>query len=292
MRTFHAYHKEENQAHFEGEHFYTSKSISPGDILFVIIGKKSGMNGQTQYFLDGKFRVDDVKPNTTIGSHAKKKTKLQLTPLKRASHPICFSEMPGFDKKGYRDYFISTGGFKEMKPEKNDMVALFNHLLDDHSKGPLPDKDDHVRSDDYAISDGTDEPNTDKRVLREIWARRGQPRFRNSLLGAYNGRCCITGSAIVELLEAAHIDPHSDGGDYSVINGLLLRSDIHTLFDQHLLTVDEYRVIHLSKSLMDSEYKKYHGETIELPHLNAAPSGLALGRRHAAFLEKERCLAT
>lgn len=131
-----------------------------------------------------------------------------------------------------------------------------------------------------------DEP-PDKRVMREILARRGQPRFRNSLLDAYGGSCCVTGCMVVELLEAAHIDPHSDGGDYSLPNGLLLRSDIHTLFDQYLIAVDEYNRIKISKKLLDSEYKKFHLERLQMPRPSAIPSNDSLARRYSEFLERE-----
>ena len=127
----------------------------------------------------------------------------------------------------------------------------------------------------------------DKRVMREILARRGQPRFRNNLMDAYGGSCCVTGCKVVELLEAAHIDPHSNGGDYTLANGLLLRSDIHTLFDQYLIAIDEYNRIKISKKLLDSEYKKLHMERLQMPRPIAIPSKDALARRYSEFLERE-----
>ncbi|MGJ0223511.1 HNH endonuclease, partial [Streptococcus pyogenes] len=68
----------------------------------------------------------------------------------------------------------------------------------------------------------------DARRLAEIKVRRGQAEFRQTLLAAYNRRCAVTGCAITDLLEAAHIVPHSEETNYRVTNGLLLRSDIHT----------------------------------------------------------------
>lgn len=76
------------------------------------------------------------------------------------------------------------------------------------------------------------------RVLRAIRARRGQPRFRLALLEAYEGRCALTGCDAPAALEAAHIERHSDGGTYEPSNGLLLRADLHTLFDLGLLGID------------------------------------------------------
>ena len=142
---------------------------------------------------------------------------------------------------------------------KEEVIVKIVNSLSSKSESQLASKDDV----EFPTRAGELAP--DEKMLREIWARRGQPRFRNVLLEAYGNRCCISDSSIVELLEAAHIDSHSDGGDYSVSNGLLLRADFHTLFDQLLLSVDEHLVIHLANSLKNSEYKKCHGRKIQVP---------------------------
>jgi putative restriction endonuclease len=68
-------------------------------------------------------------------------------------------------------------------------------------------------------------------ALRCIAARRGQAAFRAALIDAYGGRCSITGCDAVEALEAAHISPYKGDHTNDVTNGLLLRADLHTLFD-------------------------------------------------------------
>jgi predicted restriction endonuclease len=54
----------------------------------------------------------------------------------------------------------------------------------------------------------------------------------------YDGKCAITGDEPAEVLEAAHIEPHAVRGRNSLDNGLLLRSDIHALFDDGLLWIE------------------------------------------------------
>lgn len=71
--------------------------------------------------------------------------------------------------------------------------------------------------------------------LRSIAARRGQPAFRKKLLRAYGKRCALTGCDAPEALEAAHIDPYRSQDSHHVQNGILLRADLHTLFDRGLL---------------------------------------------------------
>lgn len=82
----------------------------------------------------------------------------------------------------------------------------------------------------------TDPP--DKIAQRAIVERRGQKRFRARLLRHFRGRCVVSGCDVEAVLEAAHIEAHADGGNYGLGNGLLLRSDLHTLFDLGLLSFD------------------------------------------------------
>ena len=55
--------------------------------------------------------------------------------------------------------------------------------------------------------------------------------------GAYARRCALTGERILPVLQAAHIRPVTQGGQHRVDNGLLLRSDVHTLFDRGYLSL-------------------------------------------------------
>ncbi len=121
--------------------------------------------------------------------------------------------------------------------------------------------------------------------LRAIRTRRGQTKFRQALLNAYGKRCAVTGSKIEDLLEAAHITPHSKGQNYSVTNGLLLRADIHSLYDLKLLSIDENGNIHLSEKLKDTEYGAYADKCLTFPKkLTDQPSVSALNLRHKHFL--------
>jgi hypothetical protein len=124
---------------------------------------------------------------------------------------------------------------------------------------------------------------------RAIKIRRGQAKFREDLLAAYRRTCAVTGCRIVDLLEAAHIRPHAEEPNYSVTNGLLLRGDIHTLFDLGLLTVDTRRRVRLAPALLSSEYKIYDGKELKHPEYPSnMPSIEALERRYCEFKEKHK----
>ena len=104
------------------------------------------------------------------------------------------------------------------------------------------------------------------RVLSSIVRRRGQPAFRRNLLAAYDGRCAVTECAVECVLDAAHIVPYMGPETNHPSNGLLLRTDLHTLFDLKLLAVDvETMTLLVSPELSDTFYWEYHGEPIRVP---------------------------
>lgn len=95
-------------------------------------------------------------------------------------------------------------------------------------------------------------------ILQAIKLRRGQQSFRKKLLEKYNQTCIITGCNIVDILEAAHIKPYRGENDHHPNNGLLLRADIHTLFDLNLISINPYTFeVMVSDLLVNSEYIKY-----------------------------------
>jgi len=67
--------------------------------------------------------------------------------------------------------------------------------------------------------------------------RLGQGTFRVAVTQAYDGRCAVSREHSLPVLEAAHIQAFNEGGQHDVSNGLLLRADIHRLFDRGYVTV-------------------------------------------------------
>ena len=89
--------------------------------------------------------------------------------------------------------------------------------------------------------------------------------FRNEILSNYANRCCITGVALQELLEASHIQPYVNENSNHPQNGLCLRVDLDCLFDAGLLTLDHNFNVILSKKLTNTVYKTFAGKQIKLP---------------------------
>ena len=100
--------------------------------------------------------------------------------------------------------------------------------------------------------------------------RLGQGAFRVLVTDTYERRCAVTREKVLPVLEAAHIRPVSEGGRNEIDNGLLLRSDIHRLFDRGYVTVTpdrRFRVSQRIKADFDNgeEYYQLEGSTLWLP---------------------------
>lgn len=124
-----------------------------------------------------------------------------------------------------------------------------------------------------------------RRVLASIVRRQGQPAFRRLLLEIYDGACAFSGCTVPEILDAAHIMPYKGMATNHPQNGLLLRTDLHTLFDIHLLTVDTADMtIIVAPSLQATEYALLSGKKVRLPTDPAfAPSARALDEHRRTF---------
>ena len=103
-----------------------------------------------------------------------------------------------------------------------------------------------------------------------ITPRLGQGTFRVAVTEAYGKGCAITDEHSLPALEAAHIKTYAAGGPHEVRNGLLLRADLHRLFDQGYLTVTPDRRVEISRRLREDfangrSYYPYHGHHLRGP---------------------------
>lgn len=129
------------------------------------------------------------------------------------------------------------------------------------------------------ISDGKN------RIIAEIVRRLGQQAFRRKLISAYGAKCAMTQCKTQWVLEAAHIVPYRGLKTNAISNGLLLRADVHTLFDLGLISVDpKILVTKVSNILGGSEYEELDGQELSLPSKSALhPSTVALEYHYSIF---------
>ncbi|PZS90125.1 hypothetical protein A7X83_11335 [Stenotrophomonas maltophilia] len=85
------------------------------------------------------------------------------------------------------------------------------------------------------------------------------------MLEAYGNRCAISHCNATAVLEAAHIVPYRGEHTHRVDNGLLLRSDLHTLFDLGLLWITQDHKVAISPSLKGTDYEPLDGQALRLP---------------------------
>ena len=106
---------------------------------------------------------------------------------------------------------------------------------------------------------------TDTLKYHRSLVRPQQAGFRAAVTKAYESRCAITGCGTEEALEAAHVVPVSEGGGYTPENGILLRRDIHRLFDLDLVAINPEGLVVAVSDQISVDYKEYVGRKVDLP---------------------------
>ena len=149
-------------------------------------------------------------------------------------------------------------------------LHLWKMVLDRLKRtGPIVSEEVHRRTPtELEITGGYGDPTLQPRRL-------GQGTFRALVTDLYERRCAITREKALPALEAAHIQPFSDVHTHSVRNGILLRSDVHKLFDAGYVTITpDYRVEasrHMKDDFDDGDnYLKLNGREVWVPELLAA----------------------
>ncbi|MFF0172471.1 HNH endonuclease [Micromonospora profundi] len=130
--------------------------------------------------------------------------------------------------------------------------------------------------DDYQAPEPAGLPEGRRRRLAEVTARQGQAEFRRKLIEAYGGECAITGCDVLEVLQAAHIDPYDGPATNRVTNGMLLRADLHNLFDEGLMWIDGSYRVRMAEGL--DHYAEWNGRRLRLPDVPQRPDKEALLR--------------
>jgi len=103
-----------------------------------------------------------------------------------------------------------------------------------------------------------------------VLPRLGQGSFRVVVTEAYQRACAITHEHSLPALDAAHIKPYSQDGPHDIRNGLLLRADLHRLFEQGYITVTREHKLEVSRRLKidysnGRTYYPLHGTMIATP---------------------------
>ena len=201
---------------------------------------------------------------------------------------LVLDEVEGFRRTGWLDVSVPTdvwrltadGVLASQDLRLSELSATEREVLEPFFLG----QEAQDETDDTASADSDRQ-----RTMREIWARRGQARFRAELVGAYGARCVLSDTDAVHVLEACHLIPVASGGTDAISNGLLLRSDLHTLFDLDLVGINPVGlIVVVSPRLAETEYQSLHGRKLRFPaDPDGRPEGEALRYRWERFLSAQ-----
>jgi hypothetical protein len=112
-----------------------------------------------------------------------------------------------------------------------------------------------------------------------------QQNFRKAVLLAYDGACAVTRCTVEECLEATHLDRFADSCDNRVINGILLRADLHRLMDAGLMIFSwsqEEVTARIHPSVKEKTYRDLDDTPIDLPDARPCRPSKECIERHAS----------
>jgi putative restriction endonuclease len=177
-------------------------------------------------------------------------------------HPISVDQLRGIALRPSDQVSIEElglAGLERLLAAQDDaleMVAAAGFL-----KSPGSNEADEELENDVALSVADER----EQVVRAIKVRRGQASFRRGLFKRYGNRCMVTGCELEALLEAAHIAPYRNASHNELSNGLLLRADIHTIYDLYLMEIDAITLtVTFDESVCQAGYSAYHGKQLQV----------------------------
>jgi putative restriction endonuclease len=230
--------------------FFSSHSILPISMVWDFFGNRNGAASSDEFYnniIRLRSKDNPLKENPNIGC-------IVLT------SPVFFKEEDWIPTPSNWGQSIVQGksystddmiGRDVWKQVENNLLKYRVNILEEEAEGQLVLLDPLTR---YG-----------KPVLTKV--RLGQGAFRVLVTDAYTRKCAISGERTLPVLEAAHIKPYAQSGPHSISNGLLLRSDIHKLFDNNYITITKDLKVEVSRKIKEEfengrDYYKFHGNNL------------------------------
>jgi putative restriction endonuclease len=249
-----------------GVGFFSSQTFLPINMAWDVFEERNGCNSFDQFKqMILQYRTDKENLNPTIGC-------IVLT------NPVFFKQEDWVDVP--EDWSKSIVQGKSYNTTEGIGAMLWQkveYLLNRYLSANI-----YEGEKSQLILEESESPQYGSSILKKV--RLGQGAFRVLVTDAYTRRCSITGEKTLPVLEAAHIKPYAKSGPHFISNGLLLRSDLHKLFDSGYITITKEYKIEISKRIREEfqngkEYYQSHGK--ELAYLPAR----ALDRPHEKYIE-------
>ena len=236
-----------------GMGFFSGHTFLPLSIAWDTFGNRNGCESFYEFRnMIINYRKDKNDMNPTIGCIV-------------LSNPVFFDEKDWIETpKNWGKSIVQGKSYQTEDSIGLEIWKRVEHLLERY----LYTKDVSNENNLSVLS----EPNSPlygNSILTKV--RLGQGAFRVLVTDAYSRKCSISGEKTLPVLEAAHIKPYSESGPHHISNGLLLRSDIHKLFDSGYLTITKDLKVEVSSKIKEEfqngrEYYRFHGrELFTLP---------------------------
>jgi hypothetical protein len=141
----------------------------------------------------------------------------------------------------------------------------------------------------YLVTEGSSiaEISDDMRLfqIRSVVQRQGQPKFRQQLMQLYDRQCAVSRCDVADVLEAAHILPYRGPHTNDLSNGVIFRADLHILFDEGLLAIDDSSLsVQLAPSILNNRfYSEFQGLELHPSAEKIDPELLRAHRHYCGF---------
>ena len=240
-----------------GVGFFVRHSILPISVAWQYFGNKNGVKSSEEFIsIIQRLRAkgNDLNVNPNIGC-------IVLT------NPVFFKKNDWISVPvDWKPSIVQGKSYSMDEPVGSNLwekveVALHNYKFYEYNEG---------RKSQLWLE--PPEPKYGNSVLTKV--RLGQDAFRLMVTEAYSRKCAITSEKTLPVLEAAHIKQYAKSGPNFISNGILLRADIHKLFDGGYITINNELKVVVSKRIREEfdngkEYYKYHGNSLaSLPQMN------------------------
>ena len=233
--------------------FFSSHTFLPVSMAWDVFGKGNGCGSFQE--LQGmilQYRKEQTNSNPTIGC-------IVLT------NPIFLKQEDWIaTPEDWSRNIVSGKSYSTDTIIGAELWTKVDRLLEKY----LYNVGDGARS--QLILEDSESPRYGESVLTKV--RLGQGAFRVLVTDAYNRKCAISGEKTLPVLEAAHIKPYGESGPHFIANAMLLRSDLHKLFDYGYITITPDLKVEVSKKIKEEfqngkEYYRFHGgDLFNLPN--------------------------
>jgi putative restriction endonuclease len=232
--------------------FFSSHSFLPLSVAWDVFGRGNGCDSfAALYRMISAYRKNDGNLNPTIGC-------IVLT------NPIFFDQHDWIKPpENWSNSIMQGKSYTTDEEIGQDLWAKIQLLLHKYLYSETEEKKNQLMAEEPSAQYGN-------HILAKV--RLGQAAFRVLVTDAYERKCAISGEKTLPVLEAVHIKAYAESGPHLISNALLLRSDLHKLFDSGYLTITKDLRVEVSRRIKEEfqngkEYYKYHGGSIlNLPH--------------------------